>query len=363
MNAIFNYLKRLDWVMIGSACLLTVFGLLSIYSSSSRENNFLNFKKQIVFFFIGFLMMLVFSYIDWREIRDNSYLILILYCICIFALLGLIILGYRVRGITGWYKIGPITIDPIEYTKIALTLLLAKYFSNRHIEMYRLRHILFSGIYVVIPVILIILQPNLGSALSLVILWFGVLIISRIKFRHLVILIACALIISALGWLFVLHPYQKQRIISFVLPQLEPLGAGWNQNQSRIAIGSGGVFGLGFNRGSQNRYGFLPEPHTDFIFSSISEEYGFIGVSALFVLYLTILWRLAKIAFSFQSNFPRLFVSGFIIILFTQFFINIGMNLGLLPVIGISLPFVSYGGSGLISFFISLGIIQSIKVQ
>ncbi|MCX6759879.1 MAG: rod shape-determining protein RodA [Candidatus Nealsonbacteria bacterium] len=358
-----NYFRKMDWIMIGAACFLTVFGLLSIYSSSSRGNDFLNFKKQIAFFIVGFSLMLIFAYIDWREIRDNPYLILIFYIICVVALAGLIILGHKIRGVSGWYKIGFITIDPIEYTKISLMLLLAKYFSNRHIEMYRLKHILLSGIYVAIPSSLIILQPNLGSALTLIVLWFGILVISKIKLRHLIALIACALIISALGWFFVLHPYQKQRIVSFILPQLEPLGAGWNQNQSKIAIGSGGLLGLGFNNGSQNRYGFLPEPQTDFIYSAISEEYGFIGVSVLFALYLLIIWRLSKIAFSFQSNFPRLFVSGFIIILFTQFFINIGMNLGLLPVIGISLPFVSYGGSGLISFFISLGIIQSIKVQ
>lgn len=356
-------IKKMDWLMISSACLLTVFGLLSIYSSSSRQQDFLNFKKQIIFFAFSLFLMFLFSFFDWREFRDNSYLVFVFYVVCVIALVGLIILGHRIRGISGWYKIGFITIDPIEYTKISLMLLLAKYFSNRHIEIYRFKHILLSGIYMAIPVMLIILQPNLGSALTLIALWFGLLIVSRIKFRHFVILIASALLISALGWFFVLHPYQKQRIISFVLPQYEPLGAGWNQNQSKIAIGSGGWFGLGFNNGSQNRYGFLPEPETDFIFSAISEEYGFVGIVVLFALYLMIFWRLSKIAFDFNSNFPRLFVSGFSIILFTQLFINIGMNLGLLPVIGISLPFVSYGGSGLVSFFISLGIIQSMKIQ
>lgn len=358
-----SFLKKIDWLMIGSACLLTIFGLLSIYSSSSRGGDLLNFKKQIVFFIIGFVLMMFFSFIDWRGIRDNSYLILIFYIVCVLALAGLVVLGHSIRGIRGWYKIGFITIDPIEYTKIALLLLLAKYFSNRHIEIYRLRHIIFSGVYVLIPAVLIILQPNLGSALALLALWLGVLIISKIRIRHLVILITLGLIISALGWFYLLRDYQKERIISFVMPQVEPLGMNWNQNQSKIAIGSGGVFGAGFNNGSQNRYGFLPEPHTDFIFSAISEEYGFIGVLVLFALYFTILWRLLIIALNSRVNFSKLFVSGFAIILFTQFFINIGMNLGILPVIGISLPFVSYGGSGLISAYICLGIIQSIKAQ
>jgi len=323
----------------------------------------LNFKKQVVFFCIGFIIMLIFAFIDWREIRDNLYLILIFYIICVLALVGLVILGHSIRGIRGWYKIGFITIDPIEYAKIALILLLAKYFSNRHIEIYRLRHIIFSGIYVFIPAVLIILQPNLGSALALFALWLGILIISKIRIKHLIILITLGLVISALGWFYVLHDYQKDRIISFVMPQMEPLGMNWNQNQSKIAIGSGGIFGAGFNRGSQNRYGFLPEPQTDFIYSAISEEYGFVGVSVIFGLYLLILWRLLVIALNSRINFPKLFVSGFAIVLFTQFFINIGMNLGILPVIGISLPFVSYGGSGLISAYICLGIVQSIKAQ
>lgn len=358
-----RFIEKFDKLMVGSCCALVLLGLMSIYSSSSRSGDFLNFKKQIFFFLAGIILMLVFSYIDWREIRDNPYLILFFYIICVLLLAGLLLLGHKIRGISGWYKIGFFSIDPIEYTKISLTLLLAKYFSSRHIEMYRLKHILLSGIYVSIPVILIILQPNLGSALTLITLWFGMLIVSKIKLRHFVALVLLGFIIMSVGWFFILHPYQKERIIGFVMPQLEPLGMNWNQNQSKIAIGSGGIFGLGFLNGSQSRYGFLPEPQTDFIFSSISEEFGFLGALTLFLLFSIILWRLLKTAAGCQSNFSRLYASGFAIILFTQFFINIGMNLGLLPVIGISLPFVSYGGSGILSLFISLGIIQSIKVN
>jgi len=166
-----------------------------------------------------------------------------------------------------------------------------------------------------------------------------------------------------LGWSFLLESYQQARILSFIEPQLEPLGVGWSQNQSRIAIGSGGIFGQGIGQGSQTQYGFLPETQTDFIFASISEEMGLIGVAVLLVLFLIILWRIFKIALLSPSNFPRLFASGVAIVLVTQIFINIGMCLGILPIIGISLPFVSYGGNNLVLSFLALGILENIYSQ
>jgi len=157
--------------------------------------------------------------------------------------------------------------------------------------------------------------------------------------------------------------YQKERIISFIQPQLEPLGMGWSQQQAKIAIGSAGLFGQGIGKGSQTQYGFLPEPQTDFIFAAIAEETGLIGVSVLLFLFLILVWRILKIAFLSQSNFPRLFAAGFAILLVCQIFIHIGMNLGILPIIGIPLPLVSYGGSNLIVTFIGLGILQSLKIS
>ncbi|MDP2741717.1 MAG: FtsW/RodA/SpoVE family cell cycle protein, partial [bacterium] len=156
--------------------------------------------------------------------------------------------------------------------------------------------------------------------------------------------------------------YQKERVVSFIFPY-DVLGSSWSQNQAEIAIGSGKLFGQGPGRGSQVQYGFLPEPHTDFIFSVIAEEWGLVGVLVLFVLYINLVWRILKIAINSESNFPRLFASGFAVVLICQFFINIGMNLSILPVVGIYLPFLSYGGSGLIGNFIGLGILQSIKTR
>lgn len=358
-----EYLKKLDWQLIIFPFFLVFFGLLSIYSTSLPKNDFLNFKKQILFLIIGLLAMFFFSIMDWRTIRDNSFFIFLLYIFFTALLLGLFFFAPTIRGIKGWYKIGFFSIDPIEFIKILLLILLAKYFSTKHIEMYRLKHILFSGFYVFLPAVLVVYQPNLGSALILFFLWLGILIISGIKLRHFLALVLVALLFFVVGWFFILKEYQKQRIIGFLVPQIEPLGISWNQNQAKIAIGSGGIFGQGFNKGFQAKYGFLPEPQTDFIFAAIAEEYGFTGISVLFICFLIIIWRIIKIALQSSRNFPRLLASGVAIIIIVQFFINIGMNLGLAPVIGISLPFVSYGGSSLIVLFILIGILQSIKIR
>ena len=362
MKGILIHLKRLDWVLIVSTLFLVGIGLFSIYSSSLGRGDFLNFKKQIIFLGLALFLMFLFSFFDWRGLRENPYLILILYFLCLFGLLGLFFFAPEIRGIRSWYKFGPLALSPIEFTKIVLIILLAKYFSMRHIEMYRIRHILLSGAYILLPIVLIFPQPDLGQVLILIALSVGVLLISGIKLRHFLILVLCFLLISILSWSFLLMDYQKERILSFLFPY-DPLGVSWSQNQAKIAVGSGGVFGQGLGSGSQTQYGFLPEPQTDFIFSAIAEETGLLGVSVLLFLFSILFWRIMKIAIDSQTNFPRLFASGLTIILVSQTFIHIGMNLGLLPIIGIPLPLISYGGSNLIATFIGLGILQSIKTH
>jgi len=363
MHQILIHLKKIDWVLIITSFLLVSFGLLSIYSSSLAKGNFSNFKKQIIFLIISLFLMFFLSFIDWRILKENSYLILFLYFFCILILIGLFFFAPEIRRVKSWYKIGQISIDPAEFTKIVLVILFAKYFSKRHVEMYQVKHILVSSLYLLIPSILVFLQPNLGSVLILVFLWIGILIISGIKIRHFLILCIVGFLILALIWSFFLKDYQKQRITSFFQPKMEPIGIGWSQNQSKIAIGSGGLFGQGLFKGSQTHYGFLPEPQTDFIFASIAEETGLTGGIILLFLFSLLIWRIVKIAFLTESNFPKLFSCGLAIILISEVFINIGMNLGLLPIIGVSLPLVSYGGSGLISIFIAFGIMQSIKTH
>lgn len=355
-------LKKFDWILIATTTLLVGLGLLSIYSSCLGRGDFFNFKKQIVFLGIGFFLMFLISSFDLKNLRNSPYIILAFYFVCLLGLAGLFFVP-EIRGVKSWYRLGPISIDPIEFTKIVLVILLAKYFSMRHVEMYRLRHIILSGIYILIPGLLIFFQPDLGSALILVSLWIVVLIISGIKIRHFLVLCLIMVLISALGWSFLLKDYQKERILSFLNPQLEPLGANWSQEQAKIAIGSGGTFGKGFGKGSQTQYGFLPEPQTDFVFASLAEETGIAGVLVLLTLFSFLIWRIVKIAIFSEGNFFRLFASGLATLLISQFFIHIGMNLGILPIIGIPLPLVSYGGSSLVAIFIGLGILQSIRTK
>jgi len=362
MGVLTNQLKKLDWGIIIPTVLLVCFGLAGIWSTCVAKNIFSNFEKQVIFFVVGFILMVGISFFDYRILRNNSYLILILYAICLLMLAGLHFFAPVIKGTRGWYKIWILSFDPIEPTKIVLIALLAKYFSMRHVEMYKFKNIIFSGIYVLIPAMLIFIKPDLGGTMVILLIWLGILLVSGIKLKHFLILSFCFLLVAGFTWGFLLKDYQKQRITSFLFPY-DYLGASWSQNQTKISIGSGQIFGQGLAKGSQVQYGFLPEPHTDFIFSVIAEEWGVVGVIALFIIYGFLVWRVLKIAILSQSNFPRLFASGFAIVLTAQFFINIGMNLSLLPVVGIYLPFISYGGSGLIGNFIALGILQSIKIR
>lgn len=356
------HLKKLDWILIACAVVVVCFGLAAIWSTGLAKSDFSNFYKQLIFFAVGLAFMFAISFFDYRILRNNSYLILTLYFICLALVAGLYFFAPIIRGTRGWYKLGGVTLDPIEPIKIVLIVLLAKYFSMRHVEMYKLRHILISGLYVVLPAVLIFLKPDLGGTAVLVFMWLGILMVSGIKMKHFLVLTICFLLVAGFSWQFLLKDYQRSRVTAFLFPH-DLLGSSWSQNQTKISIGSGNLFGEGLGKGSQVQYGFLPEPHTDFIFSVIAEEWGLAGISAFFVFYLLLVWRILKTAINSASNFPRLFGVGFAIVLITQFTVNISMNLGLLPVVGIYLPLVSYGGSGLIANFLSLGIIQGIYAK
>jgi len=361
MDFLKNVFQNLDWKIIASAAVLVCFGLLGIFSSGWAKGDLSNFYKQIVFFAVGILLMIFFSLFDYRLVKNNSYLILALYGLCVLSLLGLHFFAPIIKGTRGWYRVAGFNFDPMEPTKIVLLFLLAKYFSGRHIEMYKFRHIILSGFYVFAAAIFVFAKPDIGGTMVLVLTWLGVLLVSGIKTKHLIVIILCFAIVATLGWNFVMKPYQKDRILSFVFPELDPLGSSWSQDQAKIAIGSGQIWGQGLARGSQVQYGFLPESHTDFIFSVIAQEWGIVGVLALFFVYGVLVWQILGVATRARDNFSKLFAAGFAVILISQFFINIGMNLSMLPVVGIYLPFISYGGSGLIFNFIALGILQSLK--
>ncbi|MBZ1356651.1 MAG: rod shape-determining protein RodA [Candidatus Nealsonbacteria bacterium] len=362
MNGVLKHFKSMDWLIIASSSFLFALGAISIYASSVG-GNMSDFFKQMIFFALGISVMIALSFFDWRALKENPYFVLTLYFIGVILLLGLFVFAPEIRDVRRWYALGPISFDPVEFIRIVLIVLLAKYFSGRHAEMYKISHVVLSGIYILIPSVITFFQPDLGSAIILGFLWIGVLIVSGIKTKHFIALCMIGLLVLSLGWLFLLKDYQKVRITAFLEPKMDPQGINWNPEQAKIAIGSGGFLGQGIGKGSQTQNGFLPEAKTDFVFSAIAEELGLLGVIAILGAFSLLFFRILKLALRAPDNFSRLFCSGFVIMLAAQVFVNIGMNQGILPIVGIPLPFVSYGGSSLFFTFIGLGIIQSIKVS
>lgn len=362
MVKILAHFKKFDWVLLFSAISLTLIGLVSIYSSS--RGNFLNFQKQLIFLGLGISLAILTSFFDWRTLRENSFLIFGIYFLSFFLLVGLYFFAPKIREVRAWYKIGPIFFEPSEMAKFSLLIFLSKYFSIYHTDLYDLRHIFISFLFFLFLGILIFFQPDLGSFLILFLLWLGVLFFSGIKIRQFLLILILFSLIFVFSFEKILKPYQKERILTFLkLKPADPLGTGWSQTQAKIAIGSGGFFGKGIKKGSQVQLGFLPVPQTDFIFAAIGEEMGGIGILLLLIFYSILFFQILKISFSVNSNFARIFGSGFLAILFFQILFHSGSNLGFLPVIGIPLPFVSYGGSSLIFNFLAIGILESIKVH
>lgn len=280
------------------------------------------------------------------------------------ALLMLVLAGsFAVRGVEAWLRFGNVFLQPVELVKLALIILLAKFFSKRHVEIYRLQHLVVSGMYLAIPAGLVLAQPDLGSAIILAAIWVAIIIFSGMKLRHFLLLLAVASLLIFGAWNFTLAPYQKARITAFLNPYADPKGAGYQMIQSMIAVGSGQLWGKGLGYGSQTHLHFLPEAETDFIFAAFAEEWGFVGIAIMLALLLIVLWRIIRIGAHASDNFSRLYALGFGALIFVQSFIHIGMNMGLMPITGITLPFVSYGGSSLVTLLAGVGILQNIKIN
>ncbi len=356
------FLRKIDWILVASALLLSGMGLVGIYSITHGSDTFILFNKQAFFLIISLLLVGVVSYLDFR-VLNHSQIIFFLYAVTIGMLLLVLFVGSDIRGVSRWFRIGPVSFEPVEIAKITLILLLAKYFSMRHIEIARIKHVFVSGAYVAIPSFLLLLQPDLGSILILIVVWLGIMLIAGIKTSHLALLLLVGVLVVALGWAFVFKDYQKERIITFLNPERDPLGSSYNLTQSIIAVGSGGVLGKGIGMGTQVQSGFLPESTTDFIYAAITEEMGLAGGAFILFLFGVIFLRLFYISLDAGNNFGRFILAGISAMFIAQIFITIGMTMGMFPVAGIPLPFVSYGGSALLTSFLALGIIQSIKVH
>jgi rod shape determining protein RodA len=346
-----------DWPLFFAALTLSLLGLVTMHSFSG-ENYFAT--RQVVWLAFGVAVFFVASVIDWRFLRRSGILIS-LFLILSGILLLLIVFGERVNGVRSWLAVGTIFLQPADFMKLVLILILAKYFFRRHVEIRHIPHIIISALYAFIPFALVFFQPDFGSAVILFFIWLGMIMVSGVSKKHLLAVFFLGLVAFVALWLFVFKDYQKQRIVTFVHPLADIRGAGYNAFQSEIAVGSGRLLGKGVGYGTQSRLQFLPAYETDFIFAAFAEEWGFIGILIVFGLFGFVIWRVLMGALVGASNFERLFGLGLAIFLMSHFIINAGMNVGLLPITGITLPFMSYGGSHILCEFLGLGMLMGMR--
>lgn len=352
-----EFLKNIDWILFGSVVLIALAGLVTM---NSFTDNSRFFERQTIWLVISILVFLFSSFIDARFLK-NTKIIVTLFVFSVGLLSMLFIMGSIFKGAQSWFNLGAFSFQPADPIKLVVILILAKYFSRRHIEIANVRHILVSGFYVLVIFILVFLQPDFGSAIIIFFLWLGMVLVSGISKKHLLMVFVVGIVAFVGLWFFIFKPYQKSRIVNFIHPLTDVRGTGYNAFQSVIAVGSGQIFGKGIGYGTQSKLQFLPEYQTDFIFAAFAEEWGFVGVLLLFVLYGVVFWRILRIAFKGGGNFEILFGVGLCILFLVHTVIHIGMNIGLLPVTGNTLPFMSYGGSHLLTEFLGLGILMGMR--
>jgi rod shape determining protein RodA len=344
-------------MMFVPVLLISFFGLITMKSFTGETQYF---TRQFVWIGISTCVFFIASGIDWRFLKSTRAVVT-LFIVAICLLLSLFIMGSVFKGAQSWFSLGIVSFQPANFVELVVILILAKYFSRRHIEIANMRHVLVSGLYVFSIFILVMLQPDFGSAVIIFFLWLGMVLVSGISKKHLFLVSLLAVLSFGGLWFFVFKPYQKERVKTFLHPLTNVLGSGYNVYQSTIAIGSGQLLGKGVGLGTQSKLEFLPEYQTDFIFAAFAEEWGFVGVILLFVLYAIVFWRMLLISSRAASNFEILFGLGLVILFLTHTIIHIGTNVGLLPVTGNTLPFMSYGGSHLLTEFFGLGVFTGLK--
>lgn len=348
-----------DWLLFGAIFFVSIFGIITM--NSFGEENFFSIR-QMIWLFISILILFGASLVDWRFLRKTGYVVVLFSFSCLL-LLFLFVAGSVFKGAKSWFDLGSFAFQPVDFAKITLILLLAKYFSRRHIEIANVRHIIVSGFYAFTVFMLVFLQPDFGSAIIIFSIWFSMVLFSGISKKHLAFVLVSGAVVALSLWFFILEDYQKQRIVSFINPLADLSGAGYNAYQSTIAVGSGEIFGKGIGLGSQSKLQFLPEYETDFIFAAFSEEWGFIGVIIIFSMYGIIFWKIIGISKKGSTNFETLYGLGLGAFLFSHFFINVGMNIGLMPITGITMPFMSYGGSHMVAEFFAIGVLMGQKLS
>ncbi len=355
-------LIHFDWALFSITLLIAAIGILNLYSiSSSGEISGTSFYlKQLSWVLIGMALMISIAFIENRYYSDFAYPI---YAVALFFLIGVMAFGMITSGAQRWIRIGPLGFQPSEFVKISLIIVLARFFDQHpNREGYPLKDLPIPFLLLAVPMGLILKQPDLGTAIILFLILLSILLFVKVRWSSLLILGATGAGVLPILWRF-LKEYQKKRIFTFFNPDLDPLGAGYHIIQSKIAAGSGGILGKGFMNGSQCKLGFLPEQQTDFIFSALAEEWGLVGSVFLLALYFLLIWWGLRVAVGSKDRFGAIVSFGVVAMLFWHVFINIGMVLGMMPVVGIPLPLMSYGGSFCISSLIGIGLLLNVSMR
>lgn len=354
--------REVDWGVLLTAGLLVAFGLAAMASLSinAPDHDLGTFLRQLIFFGVGLVLMASVITVDYRALRSGAWLV---YGASLALLAGLFLAGTTIRGTRGWYEFFGQTFQPVEFVKVAAILILAKVLADRFDPRQPWRSLPHTAAVMVPLLALVLAQPDLGSAVVLAGVWIGMLLLARVPGRVLLAVFAIGIVVAAVAWIAILADYQHERILTFFDPGRDPLGAGYNVRQARVAVGSGQLFGRGLGLGPQSQLDFLPVQETDFIFAVIAEELGFVGsvlVLGLFGLFFSRLFRLLR---AVTDDFAAFVVGGALILFFLQTSLNIGMNMGLLPIAGLPLPFLSYGGSALIAMLVLVGLLEGIAIR
>ncbi|OGG49550.1 rod shape-determining protein RodA [Candidatus Kaiserbacteria bacterium RIFCSPHIGHO2_01_FULL_54_36] len=349
--------SHIDWFLFASALAISLLGLVTM-RSFSVENSF--FDKQMIWICISIACFFAASIPEYHFLRRTP-VITSLFIITTVSLALIFLFGAFVKGAQNRFNLGFLSVQPSDPAKLLLVLMLAKYFARRHVEIAAVKHILVSGAYALALFILIFFQPDFGSAIIIGSIWLGMVLAAGISWKHLAALFIAAIVVTTGLWQYGLQPYQKQRILTFIHPLTDIQGTGYNAYQSTIAVGSGEWLGKGIGYGTQSKLRFLPEYQTDFIFAAFAEEWGFIGVVILFGLFAVLILRTLAIAGHGADNFDMLFGIGIAAYFMAQFTVHVGMNMGLLPITGTTLPLMSYGGSHLVTEYVALGILMGMR--
>ncbi len=353
--------QRLDWTLLVAVLLLTVVGCLMIYSATRAEMGARKLMLQLVWVALGLVLLASVTIVDYNRLVNLAMPFL---GFCTFLLVVVLFTGHLVKGAERWIPLGPLNVQPAELLKLGLILFLGGFLATREEEAHDFGLVLTSLAYVGVPTLLVLAQPDLGTPVLLFLVWLTMLFAVGAKVTHLGAIAFAFLMLFTAAWgLNIIRPHQKERLTAFMNPEADPRGQGWNLRQSLIAIGSGHVFGQGLFKGTQSRLRFVPEQETDFIFTVVGEELGFVGSVALLAIFGLVLYRSLSIAATAKDTAGRLIASGITAMLLVHIVVNVGMTLGMMPVKGMPLPFVSYGGSNMLTMMAAVGLLQSIHIH